>query len=516
MMRHAATICALCLMVAINLSLAGQYDYPAGTPVPELRNEFADVYSTGDGHLVVKVFAAPINRLDENGAWQPLGELDNDVVRCYPDILTFWTGNIMKKNNNYLEKNNSTVWIQGAKGSEQRHFGWFKFNLSLLPNQMNVDTVRLWYWVSEIGQPAAARVTHVTDDPVPMSTATLGNQIENGTQFSAGGSHGQSMAWTAWELNATARATVKQRMLSSDWIAMGLDCDDNDQDKHAYITGYDGDPAHRPYLEVSLSQPPFVDIEAVSVMAPTGPLPEGNVVTPIGRWRNTGNVPSGCDIWFKLFDPHGVLFYEQQVTVENLAVDKDTVHVFSNSDPLTPAGTWVARCSTRATSDIDETNDTVSLPFLVSTQGSNIDVAAEYIEEPSGLYGINEDILPEATWQNNSALSANFVAFFTLINPGGERVRNWSASVVGLAAGMDTTLIFAPPYNVGTVTGTWVARCSTWASGDIDPENDVLENVLDNRTGWTSVGDKSAAARARELTMPKRPVLLHRGLRPRA
>ncbi len=471
-------VAVLLLLTAVSLAPAVQYNYPAGTEIPELRTEKSKTYATGDGRFVAEIAPVPVHYKDFRGDWQELDE--NESTKCYPHIDNFWTGNIYHKNSDY-NKNDDVLWIQGGlQPSKEKHQSWMKFDLTPIPDVMIVERATLGYFCYAVQTVATARISHVHADPTLIGTTAqiLDDLIENGETFQVGGGHSPGVM-TYRELNEAAEDTIQVRMTTLDWICLGLDCDDPNETNNAQAYGFNGGGAYIPRLEVVYSQPPFTDVKAVSVMSPTGNLPENTVATPIGRWANAGNIPADFDAYFKLIDPNGIVFYQEMVSITGLARSDDTVHVFANTPPLTPPGAWTARCSTRATNDIDPTNDTFSLSFNVTTIGADIDIAAEYIEEPTGVYAINEDILPEATWQNNSAVTASFDAFFTVINPGGERARDWTVHVANLAAGMDTTLIFAPPYNVGSVLGDWVTRCSTYAADDIDPDNDVLEDEFE-------------------------------------
>jgi hypothetical protein len=124
-----------------------------------------------------------------------------------------------------------------------------------------------------------------------------------------------------------------------------------------------------------------------------------------------------------------------------------------------------------------------------------LDYGVAAIVSPTGQVDTNAAVIPGARWQNYHALqSGTFTAYYFLENPAGTRVYSESRTITGLLAGEDT-LVYFLPYNVGTDTGTWTVRCSTYADGDNTPANDVLEStfrvVLSSQPpppgGWTEI-----------------------------
>ncbi|MBM3315355.1 T9SS type A sorting domain-containing protein, partial [candidate division WOR-3 bacterium] len=108
---------------------------------------------------------------------------------------------------------------------------------------------------------------------------------------------------------------------------------------------------------------------------------------------------------------------------------------------------------------------------------------------------------PTATWRNEHTTVADFSAFFTIFNPAGTRVYLQSQTIAGIPGQTDTTLLFLD-FNVGTDTGNWTVRCSTWCAGDTDPSNDVITGPFrvalppPAAGGWREMRSMPAGAKA--------------------
>lgn len=215
------------------------------------------------------------------------------------------------------------------------------------------------------------------------------------------------------------------------------------------------------------------DVAARTILAPTGTFDTSVVVTPQAVVANLGAEPETFWAWFRCVStPGGVTRYLDSVQVVALPAGAiDTVEFTPTSFPV--SGGYSARCSTFLVGDQNTTNDLVTGTFTVTRQTADIAMAA--VVAPSGVVDTNATVTPQGRWRNNGTVPASFRAFFALANPSGSRVYNRSVTVEGLAGGRDTVISF-PTHNVGMDTGYWIARCSTYAPGDPNPVNDVLES----------------------------------------
>jgi len=100
------------------------------------------------------------------------------------------------------------------------------------------------------------------------------------------------------------------------------------------------------------------------------------------------------------------------------------------------------------------------------------DVSAEDVIAPSGTMEPGP-VIPMGRWRNNQPHADNFTAYFFLAKPNGTRVYRESLTVASIPGMQDTTLLF-PTTDVGPDTGTWTARCSTYAANDINTSNDAV------------------------------------------
>ncbi|MBM3313042.1 T9SS type A sorting domain-containing protein, partial [candidate division WOR-3 bacterium] len=132
-------------------------------------------------------------------------------------------------------------------------------------------------------------------------------------------------------------------------------------------TGYVGDqiPANDTLSAgfTVLSGNPDISVEAI--VAPTGRVDTGDVVTPQGRVRNRGDINVPFRAWFILNDPTDVEVYRQFVDVTGLAVGAETTLSFPTHNVGTNEGTWATRCSVYVSGDVQPNNDYRSGTFTV-------------------------------------------------------------------------------------------------------------------------------------------------------
>jgi len=103
-----------------------------------------------------------------------------------------------------------------------------------------------------------------------------------------------------------------------------------------------------------------------------------------------------------------------------------------------------------------------------------VDVGVERILSPTGDYRTNDDVFPAACWRNMGTGPVDFTAYCFIANPAGTRVYSRQLEVRSLGPGAADTVEF-DAYNVGTTTGWWIVRCSTYAAGDEYRPNDSRE-----------------------------------------
>ncbi len=102
------------------------------------------------------------------------------------------------------------------------------------------------------------------------------------------------------------------------------------------------------------------------------------------------------------------------------------------------------------------------------------DIGVTGIVAPTGTVDTGAMVYPQATWHNYHSAAYGFSAWFILTNPSGQRVYSEVRNISSLRAGGDTTISFTG-FNVGTASGTWFAKCSTFAGGDTNWRNDTIQ-----------------------------------------
>ncbi len=458
----------------------------------ELRTEYSRTFVLPDGRRNTRVYAIPIHQRSPSGFWVPI---DADSVRnCYPRSLPDWTGNVKLQNSNYTKSGGDLYFRGGNNSSQDRRQAWAKFDLSPIPDRATLTAVYFYYYCYQIGEMPRTYVRLVTCDPVTASAETLWNRITTGTLVAPDYGHG--IGWQTRSLNSAGVAAVQAR-LEADWVVLGLHEYENRNTNWGYAYGFGGGPggAYPPYLSIYYSPPPATDIAAEQVIAPAGTVPPGDIVVPIGRWRNCQPQTTSFTAYFFIARPDGRRVYSESLVVASLAGMRDTSLVFPAVTVGPDTGRWTAVCSTYVADDINRENDICSASFRVTSAVIGRDVSVVEIIEPGSWVDTNSVVKPKARWYNGSTTAVDFVASFCLENPAKAKVSSQSINVSGLAPGADTVLVFEE-YDVGRDTGRWLARCSTFTANDTQPANDTMSRRFVVWTGGTQTvtGWKEMAA----------------------
>ncbi len=238
------------------------------------------------------------------------------------------------------------------------------------------------------------------------------------------------------------------------------------------------------------------DVRPVSVVAPSGTYAKGTEIRPEAVWQNEGNLAAEFVAWMIVSDPTDIERYRCSKEVNAGAGPGRAVSVLFD-DVLIPdrPGTWTIRCSTAYQGDMLPDNDQIVSEFDVTTR--DVAVASVVTPTPGKTYLPGEALVPEATWKSYSTSEpADFWAWMTIFEPEVRSPAEFSANqpgtalnglhyrdslfVTGLAAGRDTSLQFSPAKPL-TFSGTWTVRCSTFYTGDLEPEDDTVSS-------WFTVG----------------------------
>jgi len=203
------------------------------------------------------------------------------------------------------------------------------------------------------------------------------------------------------------------------------------------------------------------NVGVTAIVAPTGTIDSGTVVTPKARVKNYGTDAVSFPVFFRIGS-----FYSNSQNVTNLAAG-DSVQVSFTDWTALQRGTHATRCSTALTNDQVRANDTLSGTVTVRV----IDVGVTAIVAPTGTIDSGTTVTPKARVRNYGTGAATFPATF--------RIGSFYAdtqTVSNLAAG-DSALVSFTAWTA-TQRGTHVTRCSTALSGDQFRANDTLSGTV--------------------------------------
>jgi len=212
-----------------------------------------------------------------------------------------------------------------------------------------------------------------------------------------------------------------------------------------------------------------LDVGVTAIVAPTGTVDSGTVVTPRARVKNYGTGAATFPVTFRIGSS-----YTDTKTVTGLAANDSVLVSFTNWTAL-PRGPLATRCSTALTDDQYHTNDT--LPGSVTVRVTDVGVTA--LVAPPAAVDSGAAITPRARVKNSGTAAASFPVFFRI-----GTFYSDSQSVSSLAAGDSVLVSFANWTAVER--GSHATRCSTALTNDQYRANDTLAGSVTVRV--TNVG----------------------------
>ena len=215
------------------------------------------------------------------------------------------------------------------------------------------------------------------------------------------------------------------------------------------------------------------DVGCRRIMAPTGTVDSGAVVSPQAVLFNAGNQQETFNAKF-MIGPD----YADSVTV-TLNSGDSTLWTFRNWS-ATRRGTWPVRCSTRLGADRNPGNDRAADTVRIRVT----DVATRAIVAPAGVVDSGITVTPEARVANLGTEPADLRAYFVL-DDGADAVVYYESLLVTLGPGRESTLSFpaSPPL---TRVGTWHALARAKTANDQQPANDSVRADFLVRSGGMS------------------------------
>ena len=198
------------------------------------------------------------------------------------------------------------------------------------------------------------------------------------------------------------------------------------------------------------------DVGTVAIVAPTGTIDSGTVVTPACTLYNFGSVSETYPVRFKIGT-----FYNDTAIVTNHTPGTKVYLTFSPWTVNSPRGTYPVSCSTELTGDMQSANDkrVDSVTVRIS------DVGTVAIVAPIGTVDSGTVVTPACTLYNFGSVSETYPVRFKI-----GTFYNDTARVINHLPGTKVYLTFSAW--TATQRGPHTVSCSTELTGDMQSAND--------------------------------------------
>lgn len=274
----------------------------------------------------------------------------------YPPFAQFATGRIMNGRSGYSKHNADLMF--GKDPPDDKWQGYFKFDLTNIPEGSYITSVSLNYKVISVSNPGPSTVvTLLSSDPVPASAALLWQEITTGTVLTD--PIVEDRGWVERPLNPAGVAAV-QSALEQGWIALGLFKFDETETK-GHVKGYEAGP-HKPFLKITFAGR---DLGIVEITAPVAQVQAGAPVAPVIIVHNYGEVdgPFTVEVTIRRTEEE---FYRQTVPVPTLSPGQSLTLPFPSWTADEIGGERVVRADVFATGDANPANNTLVGWFVVT------------------------------------------------------------------------------------------------------------------------------------------------------
>jgi hypothetical protein len=200
------------------------------------------------------------------------------------------------------------------------------------------------------------------------------------------------------------------------------------------------------------------DVGAVRFVALPDTVDRGMAISPQVVVYNYGFDPQSFPVLLEIGQGFSAIYRDtQQVTS---LVPHESLVVTFREDTLRASGLYIASCSTRLAGDQVTANDKASQNIFVSVR----DVGAAWIIAPVGTVPIDTVVTPTARVYLGTSHDS-FPATFTIGTFYAETIRTRN------------TIVIFPPCTL-KLAGTWMTKCSTALTGDIDSTNDCVRDSV--------------------------------------
>jgi hypothetical protein len=208
------------------------------------------------------------------------------------------------------------------------------------------------------------------------------------------------------------------------------------------------------------------DVGVTQIIAPSGTIDSGTVVTPRVVVRNFGAFPETFSVRFKVSP-----LYANTQTVTNLNSGDSIIVDFVPWTAL-QRDTHITKCTTALSADSNPANNVLNGSFIVRV----VDVGASSILAPVDTIDLGTVVIPKAVIQNFGTVARAFPVKFSI----GTFYED--TNLITLAARRIDTVEFEPW--IAFQAGTYTTRCSTLLSDDMNPTNNfVRDSVTVGYTG---------------------------------
>ncbi|MEO0099795.1 MAG: FlgD immunoglobulin-like domain containing protein [candidate division WOR-3 bacterium] len=232
------------------------------------------------------------------------------------------------------------------------------------------------------------------------------------------------------------------------------------------------------------------DVGVVSILAPSGTIDSGMIVTPRVKAKNFGNSSASFPVWFRIHSTDylpisktkflsEVLPFEIQKSetgkFDQIYEDSLWLTLLPGDSTVRDFRPWIAIPDTYRlvsftvlSGDMNIRNDTAYSSVIVRRPIH--DVGAIRILVPTGEIDSGTIVTPKALVQNFGTASENFPVRFTI---GGFYTDD---TIIILAAGRVDTVEFIP-WTANQI-GSHMTKCTTLLNGDINPANDFVKDSV--------------------------------------
>gem|GEM_PF-3258994 len=210
------------------------------------------------------------------------------------------------------------------------------------------------------------------------------------------------------------------------------------------------------------------DAACVSLLAPSGSVDSGTVVTPACSVANYGTVAESYRIRMKIGS-----FYNDTTRVTNQAAGTKVRVTFPQWTALIVGGPYAVTCSTELATDMKAGNDKASGSVTI-TRPSAHDVGATVITAPTGTIDSNQSVTPACTLYNYGNQTESYRVRFKVGS-----FYNDTARVSSHAPGTKVRVTF--PALGAWPRGTFGVTCSTELAGDGNPANNRATDSVNVR-----------------------------------